>query len=205
MNEEKITKIAWLDKPVMKAFPLFSWEKLILAVIIILAILSRFILIGSRVMSHDEINHVTPAYSLYQGNGYAHNPVTHGPFQFHMLALSYFLLGDSDFSSRVPAAAFSLAAVIFVLYAFRRYLGRVGALLVGLFFLVSPYILYYGRYTRNEAFIELFAALTFYAFFRYYEKRDNKALYILAVTTALQFTTKEVAYFYCAQLLLFCG
>lgn len=205
MNEEKNTKIAWLDKPVMKAFPLFSWEKLILAVIIILAILSRFILIGSRVMSHDEINHVTPAYSLYQGNGYAHNPVTHGPFQFHMLALSYFLLGDSDFSSRVPAAAFSLAAVIFVLYAFRRYLGRVGTLLGGLFFLVSPYILYYGRYTRNEAFIELFAVLTFYAFFHYYEHRDNKSLYLLAVTTALQFTTKEVAYFYCAQLLLFCG
>ena len=205
MNEEKNTKIAWLDKPVMKAFPLFSWEKLILAVIIVLAILSRFILIGSRVMSHDEINHVTPAYSLYQGNGYAHNPVTHGPFQFHMLALSYFLLGDSDFSSRVPAAAFSLAAVIFVLYAFRRYLGRVGTLLGGLFFLVSPYILYYGRYTRNEAFIELFAVLTFYAFFHYYEHRDNKSLYLLAVTTALQFTTKEVAYFYCAQLLLFCG
>ena len=205
MKEETNTKIAWLEKPVMKAFPLFSWEKLILTVIIILAVLSRFILIGARVMSHDEINHVTPAYSLYQGNGYAHNPVTHGPFQFHMLALSYFIFGDSDFSSRVPAAAFSLAAVIFVLFAFRRYLGRVGTLLGGLFFLVSPYILYYGRYTRNEAFIELFAVLTFYAFYRYYEKRDNKALYILAVTTALQFTTKEVAYFYCAQLLLFCG
>ena len=205
MNEAHNTKIEWLEKPVMKAFPLFSWEKLILTVIIILAVLSRFILIGSRVMSHDEINHVTPAYSLYQGKGYSHSPVTHGPFQFHMLALSYFLLGDSDFSSRVPAAAFSLAAVIFVLYAFRRYLGRVGTLLGGLFFLVSPYILYYGRYTRNEAFIELFAVLTFYAFYHYYEKRDNKSLYLLSVTSALQFTTKEVAYFYCAQLLFFCG
>ena len=205
MDKENNSKTAWLDKPVMKAFPLFSWEKLILAVIIILAILSRFILIGARVMSHDEINHVTPAYSLYQGNGYAHNPVTHGPFQFHMLALSYFILGDSDFSSRVPAALFSLCAVIFVLYAFRRYLGRIGTLLGGMLFLVSPYILYYGRYTRNEAFIELFAVLTFYAYFRYLEKRDHKALYILAVTTALQFTTKEVAYFYTAQLLLFSG
>ena len=184
---------------------MFSWEKLILTVIILLAVLSRFILIGARVMSHDEINHVTPAYSLYQGKGYAHSPVTHGPFQFHMLALSYFLLGDSDFSSRVPAALFSLSAVIFVLFAFRRYLGRVGTLLGGLFFLVSPYILFYGRYTRNEAFIELFAVLTFYAFYRYYEKRDNLSLYLLAVTTSLQFTTKEVAYFYCAQLLLFCG
>ncbi len=205
MNEEKHSKISWLDKPVLQAFPLFSWEKLILALIILLAVLSRFILIGARVMSHDEINHVTPAYSLYQGNGYVHNPVTHGPFQFHMLALSYFIFGDSDFSSRVPAAFFSLCAVIFVLYAFRRYLGRVGTLLGGLFFLVSPYILYYGRYTRNEAFIELFAVLTFYAFFRYLEKRDNRSLYILAVTTSLQFATKEVAYFYTAQLLLFCG
>ncbi len=204
MNEEN-RKTAWLDKPVIKAFPLFSWEKLILALIIILAILSRFILIGARVMSHDEINHVTPAYSLYQGNGYVHSPVTHGPFQFHMLALSYFILGDSDFSSRVPAALFSLCAVIFVLYAFRRYLGRIGTLLGGLFFLISPYILYYGRYTRNEAFIELFGALTFYGYFRYLEKRDNKALYLLAVTTALQFATKEVAYFYTAQLLLFSG
>ena len=205
MDEVKNTKISWLDKPVVKAFPLFSWEKLILTVIIIIAVLSRFILIGARVMSHDEINHVTPAYSLYQGKGYAHNPVTHGPFQFHMLALSYFLLGDSEFSSRVPAAVFSLAAVIFVLFAYRRYLGRIGSLFGGLFFLVSPYILYYGRYTRNEAFIELFAALTFYAYFRYLEKRDDRSLYLLAVTTALQFATKEVAYFYCAQLLLFCG
>ncbi len=205
MNEQQNNRISWLNKPVLQAFPLFSWEKLILTVIIILAILSRFILIGARVMSHDEINHVTPAYSLYQGNGYAHNPVTHGPFQFHMLALSYFILGDSDFSSRVPAAVFSLCAIIFVLFAFRRYLGRVGTLLGGLLFLVSPYILYYGRYTRNEAFIELFAVLTFYAFFRYYEKRDNLSLYILAVTTALQFATKEVAYIYTAQFLLFCG
>ncbi len=205
MNEETKNNIAWLDRPVTKAFPLFSREKLILAVIIILALLSRFLLIGSRVMSHDEINHVSPAYNLYQGNGYAHNPVTHGPFQFHMLALSYFLFGDSDYTSRVPAALFSFAAVLFVIYAFRRYLGRFGRILGGLFFLVSPYILFYGRYTRNEAFIELFAVMTFYAFFRYYEKRDNTSLYILAVTTALQFTTKEVAYIYTAQLLLFCG
>ncbi len=205
MNEETKNNIAWLDRPVTKAFPLFSREKLILAVIIILALLSRFLLIGDRVMSHDEINHVSPAYNLYQGNGYAHNPVTHGPFQFHMLSLTYFLFGDSDYTSRVPAAAFSFAALLFVIYAFRRYLGRFGRILGGLFFLVSPYILFYGRYTRNEAFIELFAVMTFYAFFRYYEKRDNTSLYILAVTTALQFVTKEVAYIYTAQLLLFCG
>ena len=40
MNKETKNNIAWLDRPVTKAFPLFSREKLILAVIIILALLS---------------------------------------------------------------------------------------------------------------------------------------------------------------------
>ncbi len=194
-----------LDRAVFTAFPDFSWEKLILSVIIILAILSRFIGIGARVMSHDEVNHVVPAYNFYTGKGYSHDPVTHGPFQFHMLALSYFLFGDGDYSSRIPAAFFSVAAIIFTLFAFRRYLGRNGTLIAGFLMLISPFLLFYGRYTRNEAFIELFAVVTFYGFLRYYEKRDDRSLYLLAAVTALQFVTKEVAYIYTAQLLLFCG
>lgn len=195
----------WLDKPVLMAFPRFTREYLIIALIILLAFISRFALVGLRVMSHDEVNHVVPSYNLYSGSGYAHDPVTHGPLQFHLVALSYFLLGDSDFSSRVPAALFSTAAIIFILFGFRRYLGRIGSLFGGFLFLISPFILFYGRYTRNEAFIELFAVMTFYAFFRYYEKRDDRSLYLLAAVTALQFVTKEVAYIYTAQFLLFCG
>ena len=62
-------------------------------------------LLGERVMSHDEVNHVWPSYDFFKGKGYAHNPVTHGPFQFHVVALSYFLFGDNDFPSRIPAAS----------------------------------------------------------------------------------------------------
>ena len=39
-----------------------------------------------------------------------------------MLALSYFLLGDNDFAARVPAALFSVAAVLVVLFGYCRYL-----------------------------------------------------------------------------------
>ena len=195
----------WLDHPVIKAFPGFSREKLIITLIIILAILSRFLLLGNRVMSHDEVNHVVPAYNLYKGLGYAHDPVTHGPFQFHLLALAYFLFGDNDFVSRVPAALFSVAAILFVIFAFKRYLGRIGALIGGVLFLISPFLLFYGRYTRNEGFIELFAVMTLYGLLRYFEKRDHFSLYLIAAVTALQFVTKEVAFIYTAQFLLFCG
>ncbi len=197
--------IGWLERPVWKSFPGFTREILIIAIILILAFASRFAILGYRVMAHDEVNHVVPAYSLYKGNGYLHDPLTHGPFQFHLLALSYFLLGDSDFSARVPAALFSIAAIFAVLFPMKRYLGKAGALAGGFLFVISPLTLFYGRYTRNEAFIELFAVLTLYGILRYFEKRDNFSLYLLAAVSALQFATKETAFIYTAQLLLFCG
>ena len=200
VNTEKTT---FLDIPLVKSSTYLTVEKLLIILIILLAIFSRFYRVDHRVMSHDEVNHVVPAYDLYRGLGYRHDPVTHGPFQFHLLAASYFIMGDNDFSARVPAALFSVAAIVFVLFAFPHYLGRKGALLAGLFFLISPYLLYYGRYTPNEAFIELFAVMMLYAVLRYIDKRDNASLILLTVTSALHFATKETSYIYTAQLMIF--
>ena len=125
--------------------------------------------------------------------------------QFHLVALTYFLLGDNDFSSRVPAVLFSIATVAVVLLGFRRYLGRAGALIGGLLFMISPYLLFYGRYTRNEAFVALFGVLTIYATLKYLEKGGRFMLYLLAVVISLQFCTKETSFIYMAQLLLFLG
>ena len=202
--ETENKQLSWLQKPIRTIIPEFNIEVVIIACILILAVVSRFTLLGARVMSHDEINHVTPSWGLFSGTEvYEHNPMTHGPLQFHLVALSYFLLGDSDFSSRVPAALFSAAAVVFVLFAFRRYLGRLGALVASVLFLISPYMLFYGRYTRNEAFIELFGVVALYALLRYLDRGDNFSLLLLTIVTALHFTTKETCYIYTAQLLIF--
>lgn len=205
MDSEVETNSTWLDKPISSFLPKMNVENLLAALVLVIALFSRFYILGVRVMSHDEVNHVVPSYDLYQGRGYRHDPVTHGPMQFHLVALSYFLLGDNDFSSRVPAALFSVAAVGVVLFGFRRYLGRAGALIGGLMFVISPYLLFYGRYTRNEGFIELFAVLIFMGILRYLEKGQRSTLYLLAVVTALNFATKETAYIYTAQYLLFVG
>ena len=137
------------------------------------------------------------------GRGYVQDPVTHGPLQFHLIALTYFLFGDSDFTSRVPAALFSVAAIAVVLLAFRRYLGKWGHIIGGILFLISPFLLFYGRYTRNEGIIELIAVLMLYATLRYLDRGDKFSLTLLVVAQALNFTAKETAYIYMAQLLLF--
>ncbi len=203
-TSEKETS-SWLDTPLSNYLPRWNIETLVVIVILALTIFTRFYHLDLRVMSHDEVNHVVPSWDLYRGNGYRHDPVTHGPLQFHLIALSFFMLGDNDFSARVPAALFSVAAVAFVLLAFRRYLGRPGALIAGFLFLISPFLMFYGRYTRNEALIELFFVLTIYGILRYLEKGDRFSLYLLTVATVLHFTAKETAYIYTAQALLFVG
>lgn len=211
--EEKVTKMehtsstdtppGWLEKPISLFLPKITLYHLLVALILLTAVVSRFYALGLRVMSHDEVNHVVPSFELFQGRGYAHDPVTHGPLQFHLVAGSYFLFGDTDFSSRVPAALFSIATVAFVIFGFRRFLGKNGALLAGLFFLVSPYMLFYGRYTRNEAFVALFGVVMLYAVLRYLETGGRGALYLFTAVLALHFTTKETAFIYTAQLLIF--
>ncbi|MCX6056371.1 MAG: TIGR03663 family protein [Chloroflexi bacterium] len=193
----------WLDQSVISSFPGFKIEHLLVFLILLAAVISRFYNVGLRVMSHDEVNHVVPSYDLYIGKGYSHDPVTHGPLQFHLLAASYFLLGDSDFSSRVPSVLFSIATILFVMFAFRRYLGRTGALLSGFFFLISPYMLFYGRYTRNESFVALFGVIMLYAVLLYLEKGKNSALYLYTAVLALHFCTKETAFIYTAEILIF--
>lgn len=196
-------KSSWLDRPINSVIPKFTLEHVLIILIILAAIVSRFYNIGLRVMSHDEVNHVVPSYDLYQGRGYSHDPVTHGPLQFHLLAASYFLFGDSDTSSRIPAALFSIATIVFVLIAFKRYLGKTGSLIAGFLLLISPYMLFYGRYTRNEAFVAFFGVVMLYTVLRYLENGKSSNLYIFTAVLALHFATKETSFIYTAIMLIF--
>ena len=200
---EKGDHESWLERPAGTWFSKIKLIDILAIIIIVLTLFSRLFMLGERVMSHDEVNHVVPSYDLYSGLGFRHDPVTHGPLQMHMIALTYFLLGDSDFTSRLPAAILSTAAVVFVLFGFRRYLGNIGSLVGGVMFMISPYMMFYGRYARNESYIMLFAVLMLYAIFRYLEKGDKLSLFLLSLSIVLHFTAKETAFIYTAQLLIF--
>ena len=197
------TRTSWLDRPIA-ALLNADWETLAFALILILGLLSRFYNLEPRVMSHDENSHVYYSWRLYKGDGYQHTPVTHGPFLFHVTALSYFLFGDSDTTSRLPYALFGFAAIAFI-WAYRRYLGRAGTLIAAALMLISPYMLYYSRYVRNEAFVMLFGVITIWAVLRYLETGKPRYTYWLTAATVLHFTAKETSFIYVAQVLLFTG
>lgn len=202
MTTPSAEKRSWLDHLLPFLKPPISVEVILFGLILLLTILSRFIGLGERVISHDESLHVYFSYLLAQGQGYFHTPVTHGPLQFHLLGLLFFFFGSSDFLARLPHAIASVLTIA-MLWKWRKYLGRAGVFLAALFTLISPFMLYYGRYARNEPFVALFGVLTLYAILRYLETGRRRYLYLLTLATVLHFTAKETAFIYTAQALLF--
>src|SRR5512144_2089082 len=170
--ESKQNNSPWLQRPLFASVPSITYEVLIFAVILLLAFASRFYNLGARVMSHDESLHTYFSWLLYRGQGYQHTPMMHGPLQFHMIALIYFIFGVSDFTARIPAVLFSIATVCMI-WAWRDYLGRWGALIAALLIVVSPYMLYYGRYVRNESYTGVAGLTMLYGILRYLEKGEK--------------------------------
>jgi predicted membrane-bound mannosyltransferase/DNA-binding beta-propeller fold protein YncE len=195
-------KLNWLERPIHPALPGITNEIALFAAIILLAIITRFYDLESRVMSHDESLHTYFSWLFYRGQGYQHSPMMHGPLQFHLIAATYFLFGVTDFTARIPAVLFSIAAVWMVWY-WRRYLGKTGALVAGFLMVISPYMLYYGRYVRNEAYAGLAGVLMLYAMLRYLENGRSRYIYLLVLSLVIHFTAKETAFIYAAQALLF--
>ena len=195
-------KQSWLERPIHPALPGITNEIILFVGILLLTIITRFYDLGTRVMSHDESLHTYFSWLFYRGQGYQHSPMMHGPLQFHLLALTYFLFGVSDFTARIPAVVFSIATVWMVWY-WRRYLGKTGAIIAGFLMVISPYMLYYGRYVRNEAYAGFSGILMLYAILRFLENGNKRYLYWISLALVIHFTAKETAFIYAAQALLF--
>ena len=127
-------------------------------------------------MSHDESLHTQFAWYLFQGRGFQHSPLMHGVLRFEITAFVYWLLGDTDFTSRIVPALLGVALVM-LMYAFRKWIGRTGALVAALMVLISPYLLYYSRYLRDEPFVLVWGTLLALCVIKYMESRSDKYLY----------------------------
>ena len=154
-----------LQRPLLSVLRI-DWEIGAYLLLLVAAAALRFWDLGSRAQPHDESLHAVYSYYLYAGRGYVHDPLMHGPFQFHAIALMFKLFGDSEFTARVPAAVVGTLIVLTPLL-FRKWLGSKGTVLAALFLALSPSLLYYSRFAREDIHIALWTVLTFAAVWRY--------------------------------------
>jgi predicted membrane-bound mannosyltransferase/DNA-binding beta-propeller fold protein YncE len=185
-----------LSRPIA-ALVKFDWEKGLYLIFIIAAIIIRFWSLGDRVVSHDESLHTQYSFQYYNGDGYQHTPLMHGPSLFHLTAVSFWLFGDNDFSARIPVAIVGILLVI-APYFLRDWIGRKGALIASFLLLVSPYFTYYSRYIRHDIYVIAAAVLTFTAILYYLRQRKDKYIWWFALGLALMFTTMETSFIYVA-------
>lgn len=178
------------------------WELVVLAAILALAAMLRFWDLGSRAFHGDEAIHAGFAWQLADGRGYVHNPLTHGPFQFIGTALVFVLFGDSDYTARVLPALFGTALVALPFFL-RGYLGRTGALVTSLLLAISPTLLYFSRFAREDIYVAFFTLGMFICVWRYLQEPRRLYLYMIAALLALSFATKEVAYIVVAMLMVY--
>ena len=185
-----------------------SWfradTRLIVAVgvLVLVALVMRTVELGERASHHDESLHALFSYKFAQGDGYRHDPLMHGPFQFHMIAFVFKLFGASDALSRVPAALFGTALVAMPLLL-RRSVGAPAVLAMAFLLAFSPSLLYYTRFAREDPYVLVQTLLLAIAIWRYREEGGMRWLVAIAVAVALEFATKETAFLFAAVFLLY--
>ncbi|MBI2867162.1 MAG: TIGR03663 family protein [Chloroflexi bacterium] len=153
----------------------------------------RFWDLGSRALHHDESLHAYYSWNMYQGHGYQHNPLLHGTFMYHFMALVYFIFGASDYTARIAPAMFGTALIILP-YFLRGYLGRWGALAAAAFLTFSPSMLYFSRFAREDIFMAFFTLALVVFIWRYLAERKTTYLYWMAAVLALSFAVKETTF-----------
>ncbi len=174
------------------------WEKIFYITILVLALVTRFYMLETRAISHDESIHTKFSWNLYAGRGFQHNPMMHGPLLFEATAFSYFLFGPNDFTARIYTSLVGVALVMTPLL-FRKWLGAKGAACTALLLLISPSISYYSRYIRHDAPLMLFSVLLICMMFEYWREGESRWLYGMAAAFALMYASKENAYLYTAM------
>lgn len=183
---------SFLKRPISSWLRLDGWM-LVAALILVAAVVTRLWDLGARSYNHDEAIHAWESWKLYTGQGYIHSPVYHGPFLYHATAFFYFLFGHNDYTGRLAAAVFGIATVG-LLFFLRRWLGSRGTLIAAALAVISPAMLYYGRFIRHDAFSVVFTLLMLLGILNYLEKREDKYLYLVVLGQVLYFSNMETAF-----------
>lgn len=161
-------------------------------VIFIVALILRFFLLDLKLFHHDEAVHAWFSFKLLTEGTYAYDPVYHGPLLYYTTASMFALFGDSDLIARIVPALLGSMMVLLVWPIYRLgYLGRRGALIAALFLAISPDMVYFSRFLRNDIFIAFFTLLLLVGLLYYLEYGQRRYVLVAALAAGLGCCSKE--------------
>ena len=184
-----------LPRPVVdwSAWRRLEWQTWVFLAIVVVALGTRLWDLGGRTLHYDEILHAHYSWRFAEGLGYSHNPLTHGPLLFHIAAGSFWLFGSNDVTARLVPALFG-TALVGLPWLLRKQLGIYGVLATASLLALSPSILYFGRFIRNDIYMAVWLLLLVAIVCRHLERPRTRLLVAWVVVWALAYSTKESAF-----------
>jgi uncharacterized protein (TIGR03663 family) len=170
---------------------LLSFEGLFL-LIFLATIALRFYSLDLKLFHHDEAIHAWFSYRLLTEGTYTYDPMYHGPFLYYTTAGIFSLLGDSDLVGRLFPALLGTLLVPLVYPIYRLgYLDKKQAIVAALFLAVSPNMVYFSRFLRNDIFIVFFTMVLLVALLYYFERQKMQYALIAGAAIGFGMTAKE--------------
>ena len=115
--------------------------------------------LDGRTMHYDEAIHLQAAWAFAGGSDYLHSAWMHGPFQIEYTALFIWMFGDTDFTARVGYTIFG-AALVGLPYFLKDFIVRTAAFFTSILLALSPVLLYFSRFGRNDIITVSYTHLT---------------------------------------------
>ncbi len=168
-----------------------SFEGLFLLILLVTIVL-RFYALDVKLFHHDEAIHAWFSYRLLTEGIYSYDPMYHGPFLYYMTAGIFSLLGDSDLIGRLFPALLGTLLVPLLYPVYRLgYLDKKQTIVAALFLAVSPNMVYFSRFLRNDIFIVFFTMVLLVALLYYFERQKMQYALIAGAAIGFGMTTKE--------------
>lgn len=168
-------------------------EHVMLAILIV-AILLRFCFLDLKLYHHDETIHAWYSFTLATTGAYTYDPVYHGPFLYYVTAGMFNLFGASDFVGRIMPCVFGCALIPLVYWIYRmEFINGKVACIASLFIAISPEILYFARFLRNDTFVIFFSLLMVCALLAWFRYKKWFWLVLAGATAGLCLCCKENA------------
>ena len=174
----------------------------IVLTLVAVALALRLWELGERPFHHDESLDAWWSARFRDGIVDPYDPVYHGPLRFYITAGFYELFGETDAAARL-FSALSGTAVVGLPWFLRRELGRVGTIAAAVALTISPTMLYYSRFGREDAQMVFLTLLAMVLGLSYLRNPRIATATGLTFTLACSFAIKESTYLFALLLVVF--
>jgi len=161
----------------------FTFERT-LVLIFLAGLILRLAFLDLKLFHHDEAIHSWFSWRLLTLGEYSYDPVYHGPFLYYITAGVFGLFGADEFTARLIPAIMGSTLCLFVYPIYRQgYLTRIQAVVAAVFIAISPDLVYFSRFLRNDIFVVFFTLVILIATLYYIDR--GRLRYALAAGAAV--------------------